>query len=344
MILVGGCGEDEGVTKPPKVDIEKWKNVTLVSTYEFKQEFDKLAFSLNEPFLALTTHKGETFSVSVDVLKVPTLETVMEINNKIVIPSTRIVDDEYPNAVFLPNQQVLVADDFIAGEEKTYIIYKIPTKEIVKKINLDIFVEAATTYEGKTILLGNKERLYYPESMTLFKDFAVSTIDGEILIHLPSFYPNSLRVSHGGRYYVARDDSREVRIWEVPDKLIQSFKPKYGESSCDVSFDGKYVATLGGAEPGWVTVWETRTTQEVLKYPVENDYRSDPFHVDFSPDGKLLAVASDEDNLVRILSIPDGSTVTIIEHDDVERCFFSGDGKYLITVDCYKNIKVWGPK
>ena len=159
-------------------------------------------------------------------------------------------------------------------------------------------------------------------------------------MHSPSFNPDFIQFSHGGRYYIAAEDcySREVRIWEIPDKLIQVFTPtvdgvEWCTRWCDVTFDGKYVAACLG---DLVKVWETRTLREVFTHPI-----NDCGCINFSPDGSLLAVASYED-MVRILSIPDGSTLAIIEHDGVGWCFFSSDGNYLITASRY--IKVWQPE
>ena len=219
----------------------------------------------------------------------------------------------------------------------------------MKKFKLDFFVETATTYEGKIILLGNKHRLYFSLPGHVDGDLAVFTVDGKILMHSPRYHSRLIWLSHSGRYYAA-SYGHEVRIWEVPDKLIQAFIPTvHGKNaqvkSCDVSFDGNYIATLQETEQrheAVVKIWETHTTQEVLTHLIGyGDYA----RVNFSPDGNLLAVSSAVDDIVKILSIPNGNTVTIIEHDYVELCFFSADGNYLITAGDYgRDIKVWKPE
>jgi len=334
-IVAGGNG----------VDIERWKNVTSVSTYVPERSFDKLALSLYDPFLALTRegHSGDFGDVT--VLKIPTLETVMEIKDGPWLE---------PDASFIPNQQILVAEGEWQEENEelanSYIIYKIPTGEVVKEFKLNFFLETATTYGGKTILIGNKRRAS-PMWGFLYKELAVSTIDGEILMHDPrritcGEHEKHFRLSHGGRYYVATLRSiDEVRVWEVPAKLIQVFTPtvdgeKAGIGSCDVSFDGKYVAmSLREAygEKRMVKVLEIDSLQEVFTH--NGDY----YDVDFSPNGRLLAVAYYHDRIVKILSIPDGATVTIIEHA-ATWCSFSADGNYLITAKGNENIKVWKPE
>ena len=126
-IVAGGNGAT-------KVNIERWKNVTLVSTHE--RNFDRLALSLDEPFLALTMYdylSDDSVSVDITVLKVPTLDIVMNMQKVI---KREIKSDVFgskkcktflgfPSVALIPNQQVLVADYIPLEKEKTYVIYKI---------------------------------------------------------------------------------------------------------------------------------------------------------------------------------------------------------------------------
>ena len=63
--------------------------------------------------------------------------------------------------------------------------------------------------------------------------------------------------------------------------------------------------------------------------------------VAFSPDGKLLATAS-EDNTARIVAVADGRERARVTHDDTVRAVaFSPDGKFLATASADGRVHVW---
>jgi len=352
-----GCGDDDddvdvsdenGLDETPTVNINRWKNVVLVSTYE--GNFYEVAFSPDGSLLALYDCDWDNHSLAVTVLRIPTLEVVMEIEKGFFsrgsgrAPKTTVI--------FLPNQQLLVAD-VLNGikvnewesmvEVAIYTIYEIPTGEEIERVELDYWVQIAIEHNGQTVLLGSRKvgPDGFPEGLIAF------TMEGNVFIDIPDFSSFAVNpiywLSQGGKYFVVPGEY-DAKIWEAPGKLIHSYIEEDGPESFTVTFDGKYIAAT----------YDLRGTDLVIlrdANTLEEKFRRKINHVDglcgisFSPDGKLLAVPCENDDLIKILSVPDGTIVSTIAHDEVVLCLFSADGNYLITSEYSgDSVMVWKPE
>ncbi|MBD3180853.1 hypothetical protein GF312_01075 [Candidatus Poribacteria bacterium] len=359
--LAWGCGEDEEIVEEEiigeeknlqKDSIEIWKNLTLVNTYQYDDEFDTLLLSPYDPYLLIGNrlHNELPFK-SVKVLKLPELETIMEVEPE---------EGLYLGACFFSNQQLLVCKGFYGSfgmYNESMNIIRIPTGEVLKELGDIIedkfFPENTITYNGRTILLGHN--LYNI-------NFEVFDVNGELLFCSERSVSRNFRISHGGKYYMSQvsDYNNEIRVWETPNILVQIIDgydfvdedgDEYDISEYNISPDGKYIAAVDG-DDDIVRVLDTETLHKVFKDFIEFDYVRRV--IDFSPDGKMLAVCGKY--MLKILSVPDGKTITIIHYLDVENqtgldiaemdasVAFSPDGKYLIIYFEGEIITVWKPE
>jgi WD40 repeat protein len=106
-----------------------------------------------------------------------------------------------------------------------------------------------------------------------------------------------------------------------------------------LSPDGKLVAAC---HFGGTRIWDTRTGQEVQKFPV-GEKEASPYRVAFSPEGVLLATAADG---VRLRDVQTGRLVRLLP-DAVERrapcdaVAFSDDGTQLAVGSQERIVRVW---
>ena len=257
-----------------------------------------------------------------------------------------IEESGYVDLCFMPNQQLMVAKGIIGKRGFHNInIIKIPTGEVIEKLGeFQFFLENAASYDGRTVLLGTTERVYQGDGYK--ENVAALTTNGErLMCNSGDVGLYTFRIGYGGMYYMScvnRCD--EIRVWEVPNILVQIIKRlnEHDIDDLDISPDLKYIATVD-EDADFVRLLEFDTLQEVFAHPLDIMINVD--HVlSFSPDGKLLAVTGQY--MLKILSVPDGGTVNITNYLELFQQIweqetsgsgggyigvaFSSDGRYLI--------------
>jgi WD40 repeat protein len=152
------------------------------------------------------------------------------------------------------------------------------------------------------------------------------------------FSPNGARLLLAWSYEVFRDNlAFDARVWEAATgrPVTGVLKPTTGNnaSDCDGDFspDGRRVALAAGtAEGGTLVAWDLATGAEV---PPSRNLQTAPHSVVYSPDGKLLLTA-DNDNAARLWHAGTGQPAgpPLPHSRPVRRAVFSPDGRSVLTV------------
>jgi WD40 repeat protein/DNA-binding SARP family transcriptional activator len=130
-----------------------------------------------------------------------------------------------------------------------------------------------------------------------------------------------------------------ARVWDAKtgEVLLTLTGHTAGLISPAFSPDGTLIATT--SFDSTARVWDAAIGQELLTLP----HSSVTVGIDFSPDGRRLAVADLEARVVRVWDMASGQEVlTLAGHtDDVNDVVFSPDGKLLATASSDGTGKVW---
>ena len=162
----------------------------------------------------------------------------------------------------------------------------------------------------------------------------------------------SVAFTASGREVLASGEDGSVGTWSVgTGRRLRSFdihRTSDADSvwALDLSPDGTLVATAGSDEAA--RVWDVMTGDEVFSVP----YQGFAEEVDWSPDGRLLAIAAEEQGVVKIVD-RSGAQVAQIREDpgfgplDVQ---FSPDGRLLAVANISigdrpdpegQRVKIW---
>lgn len=142
---------------------------------------------------------------------------------------------------------------------------------------------------------------------------------------------------------VSRDAT--ARVWDC--SRCSNYRPLRHASNVDViriSPDGRWIAT-GGAD-GVVKVWNHRRKQVFqVVHETQAPYPARISSLAFSPDGKLLATASELDNISRIWNAATGEPVAQLPHaEGINFTIFNHDGTLLGTASADCTARLWNSR
>ncbi len=153
-----------------------------------------------------------------------------------------------------------------------------------------------------------------------------------------AFSPDAAVLATGS--WTERDDQR-IRLWDAATGQERGSlrTPECWVSSLAFRADGRVLASAHYKPNAGVRLWDVREQRELLAIDYEG---FDVSQVEFSPDGRRFAVAS-QDSVIRLYDSDSGGEVqTLAGHTAKVHCIaFSPDGRRLASVSADHSLRVW---
>jgi WD40 repeat protein len=138
-------------------------------------------------------------------------------------------------------------------------------------------------------------------------------------------------------------EDKTVRLWNTSDGTL--IKTLEGHSdvvtSVAISFDGTLLAS--GSKDGKIMLWRIPDGTLLSTFEGWGYMKS----LSFTPDGTILASASDDtNNTIMLWSVPDATVLMLLEGspDDINSIVFSPDGTLLASASDDGTVRLWGVK
>ncbi len=244
----------------------------------------------------------------------------------------RTLDDEIERAGFSSDGRYIVS----AGEDEALHLFRATDGEPLATLPLDAAVDGlAFSPDGRVLVTGKEgggvQAWAMPEMRLLHSATHGRTV-------------NSVAFTVDGRFVATAGMDAQVKIWSVPDlsliRTLELGKPA-GLISVRISPDQKLIAA--GAMEGHVGVWELATGRRVALF---NHTGRKVEAVDWSKDGRFLAVAGHDDH-IRLVATKDlDATYLPYTHlsqatGPAEYLDFSPNGAFLVSAHEDGTIRFW---
>ena len=143
----------------------------------------------------------------------------------------------------------------------------------------------------------------------------------------------SLSFSSDGQMIAFASEGKPVKLWNLNGEKVETL----GEAVSNISFSpNRPILALGGHD-GTLKLWNFNNKE--LKNLGEHERRVTS--VSFSPDGQMIASASEEDNTFKLWNIDGKDPKTLRGHDNwVTSVSFSPDGQIIASADD-NTVKLW---
>lgn len=139
-------------------------------------------------------------------------------------------------------------------------------------------------------------------------------------IYTLAFAPDGQTLATGGA-------DKTVRLWNVSSGTLEQELPPRGEEINGLAFssDGSLLAIVNNHYSGIVDVWDLRVKQ--FRWSYKTTYIG---ALDFSPDGKMLAVGT---SIVDLIDVETGKPIRYLKKNDISTLYtlaFAPDGQTLV--------------
>ena len=230
--------------------------------------------------------------------------------------------------LFQPHGSILASGD----KNGKLVLYDYISKKEVRTIDAhsDAITNIYFNKEGDKLISGSKDKSA--------KIWDVAT--GKIISEIKGIKGGicTVRFTPDGRNIIVGTNalSNGVRVFDVVSgketMMIKSNLTEY----VDISPDGNCIATANLKKD--VKIWDLNTGESFFSL---YGHAGDIKYVSYNPVKNILASASKDKN-VKFWNIEQRSAITSLKaDDDFESIFFSPDGKYFVTLNYDKYIRMW---
>ncbi len=144
----------------------------------------------------------------------------------------------------------------------------------------------------------------------------------------------SLSFSSDGQMIAFASEDKPVKLWNLNGEKVETL----GETASNISFSPNRPILVLGGHDGTLKLWNFNNNKE-LKNLGKHERRVTS--VSFSPDGQMIASASEEDNTFKLWNIDGKDPKTLRGHDNwVTSVSFSPDGQIIASADD-NTVKLW---
>jgi WD40 repeat protein len=218
----------------------------------------------------------------------------------------------------------------------------LPRPQVVRQIlwQIDCPTECATISPDRTaIALGWKHHIYL-----------WNLRNGQLIQHLETDcgWVYSLVFSPDSKLITAKiSNDRSIALWDVSSgELVRKLKGHTAfVKNLTFSPDGKLLAS--GGENNVIRLWNIETGKQLQRLEEEDGWRCLGASLVFSPDSKLLAVASDRyfgrEDGIRLWDVKSGRAARLLQSDrqGIVNLAFSHDSKLLIAQSKERALESW---
>jgi WD40 repeat protein len=231
------------------------------------------------------------------------------------------------------------------GKDKIVRVWNTTTKKVVKSLtgHDGAVLTVAFSPDGKQVVSGDEIGM-----ITIW-----NAETGEKIYTLKNGKPpvKSVTFSRSGKFLFSAGGGPVIQAWNVstgePDKRTLSVNQ--GRVTCmSLSVDGKHLSVGTASEQenqaGQIKVFELANGRELVTF---SGAPGAIHSVAFSPDGSMLACASDGDSVsrseLRVWAMNDGASPTLLSGHTgaIHTVTFSPDGKRLVSGGADKIVRMW---
>jgi WD40 repeat protein len=157
------------------------------------------------------------------------------------------------------------------------------------------------------------------------------------VVRAVAFAPDGTTLASGG-------SDKCVYLWDLASRRLKARLTGHTQTVSTVAFAPDGRTLVSGSQDGTIRCWNTVTSQVQWLIPAPVGHRTPMvLCAQFSPDGKMLATASNFNPVVRLWESATGRELANLQGpaDSMISTAFSPDGATLVTGDSRGNITLW---
>ena len=308
--------------------------------YEFEQQSNAISqeFNRGEQLAALSkaislNNSLKKFNQNKSIVKYSTIKPIETLNNILqqIDEKQEIKLDSNNSALaYIPNLQSII----VGGEDGTLYLWNLQNSRVAKWNTLQ------NKGQITDIVISPDHRKIYVASKNKDAGINVINLSGELEKSFnTSAEITSLNITDDGEYIISGDRQGKVIIRKTNGTIVKTWQAHQLSLSVEkVAINqNNLIATIGNEPVG--KLW---TLDGIASFSgKEFGHRDIINDIAFSPDGKTIATASN-DNQIKLWNLDGGSIDTLSGHEgSVKKIVFSSDGNNLVSISSDRTIKLW---